>query len=128
MPMSTPEAQREYQRLWIAKRRADFFADKYCVSCSSIERLELDHIDPSTKEHHAIWSWSKARRDIEIAKCQILCHDCHLKKTSAENSTATHGSRTYYMEHKCRCDKCIVAASEYRQNQRKGLYKPTMPS
>ena len=48
---------RDYQRQWVARRRAEFFAGKACVRCGSQERLELDHIDPKLKVAHQIWSW-----------------------------------------------------------------------
>lgn len=83
MPMATREEQREYQRQWVAKRRSDFFLGKSCAECGSVEQLELDHVDRATKVHHAIWSWSQVRREAEIAKCQILCHDCHKAKSHA---------------------------------------------
>lgn len=86
---------RAYKREWIAARRAAYFADKCCAQCGSTERLELDHIVPSTKEHHAIWSWSKSRRDAELLKCQPLCHDCRQRKTSAENSARMMGKPFY---------------------------------
>ncbi|BCP02499.1 hypothetical protein MINTM018_52680 (plasmid) [Mycobacterium intracellulare] len=78
------ETMRAYQRKWIADRRAAYFADKLCVQCGAAERLELDHIIPESKEHSAIWSWSQARRDAELKKCQVLCHDCHQAKTTEE--------------------------------------------
>ena len=90
--MATKEEQREYQRKWIAKRRADFFADKICVRCGNDETLELDHIDPAQKVSHNVWSWSAARRDQEISKCQVLCHDCHLAKT-VENGDMSYGEQ-----------------------------------
>lgn len=62
-------------------RRAAFFADKVCVKCGATEQLELDHIDRRQKKHHAIWSWSEKRREAEIAKCQVLCRECHIDKT-----------------------------------------------
>ncbi|MEM1416560.1 MAG: HNH endonuclease [Myxococcota bacterium] len=65
----------------MADRRARFFAGKSCVKCGSVERLELDHIDPAQKVTHSIWSWSQARREAEIAKCQVLCRRCHKRKT-----------------------------------------------
>ncbi len=77
---------REYGRKWVARRRADYFKDKFCVVCKSIANLELDHIDRSTKVSHCIWSWSQLRRDAELIKCQVLCNRCHLIKTCAENS------------------------------------------
>lgn len=79
--MATKEAQREYQKLWVARRRADWFKNKSCALCGSQENLELDHIDPSTKVHHAVWSWSEQRRSAELAKCRHLCAVCHMEKT-----------------------------------------------
>lgn len=52
-----------------------------CVRCAGTEKLQFDHIDPKTKSCHKIWTWSKARRDIELAKCQLLCERCHIQKT-----------------------------------------------
>lgn len=80
----TGEQKREYQREWMRKRREEFFSDKSCVKCNSIDSLELDHINPATKVSHSIWSWSKARRDEELAKCQVLCENCHKEKSATE--------------------------------------------
>lgn len=100
--------QKEYQRLWQKKRRLSFFIDKKCVKCGSIDRLELDHIDPKTKISHCIWSWTKERRELEIAKCQVLCHKCHLLKTDEEyKSSRIHGGYYYYKKMKCKCKKCL---------------------
>lgn len=73
-----------YHARWIAKRRADYFEGKRCVRCGSTKKLELDHKDPDAKVSHCIWSWRESRRMAEIAKCQILCHECHRKKTAEE--------------------------------------------
>ena len=81
MPYADRLKQNEWARKWIAARRAAFFNGKSCAKCGSCGRLELDHIDPETKVHHSIWSWSESRRVIETAKCQVLCHACHLDKT-----------------------------------------------
>jgi 5-methylcytosine-specific restriction endonuclease McrA len=82
MPYKNPKQQNEYQRLWRAKRRKDWFdANGPCVKCGSFTDLELDHIDESTKVTHGVWSWSEKRRSEELAKCQILCKKCHLEKT-----------------------------------------------
>lgn len=77
----TGDKKREYDREWVRKRRATFFAGKCCVKCGSTESLELDHIDPAEKVSHAIWSWREERRLAEAAKCQVLCYKCHKKKT-----------------------------------------------
>jgi hypothetical protein len=111
--------QREYQRQWIAKRRSDFFADKYCVTCSSRDRLELDHIDPSIKVDHRIWSWSQQRREAEITKCQVLCYDCHQQKTITFLSGTTHGTDSMYKKYQCRCFLC----KEYKAERNRRRYR-----
>jgi 5-methylcytosine-specific restriction endonuclease McrA len=88
MPMATPEAQREYQRNWVAKRRLDWFSNKACAWCGSCDNLELDHIDPATKISHNIWSWSVERRNRELEKCQVLCAPCHINKTTINGDHA----------------------------------------
>lgn len=108
MGYADPNEQREYQREWNANRRATWFAGQTCVQCGSIDRLELDHVDPSTKITHNIWSWSLERRLAEIAKCQVLCHDCHLAKTAVDRMPA-HGKCSRYDRYKCRCDPCRAA-------------------
>lgn len=83
MPYSDPDQQREYMRQWIAARRAAYFSGKSCAKCGSTEKLELGHVDPTQKVDHKIWSWRVSRREAELAKCQVLCADCHTEKTVA---------------------------------------------
>lgn len=87
MPYADPEAQKKYQREWFAARRAAWFADKVCDApgCEISEDLELDHIDPSIKVSHRIWSWSEERRTAELAKCRPLCSEHHLEKSRTEH-------------------------------------------
>jgi len=81
----TGEKKREYQRQWMAARRAEWFAENGpCALCGSWDDLELDHVDPATKVHHVVWSWSKARREAELAKCRALCETCHKAKSKTE--------------------------------------------
>lgn len=85
----------------------------------SSEKLELDHIDPSTRVSHAVWSWAKNRREEELAKCQVLCHDCHVKKTNKETyKPRKHGTVTKYHKDKCRCDLCKAAATKAKRDYR----------
>jgi hypothetical protein len=122
MPLATPEAQREYQRQWVARRRAAFFGDKCCEWCRSTERLELHHRDPSKKESHAIWSWSRARRLAEIAKCIVLCRSCHqrahgeARRVEAElrNPCGTYAA----YKRGCHCVSCRAANTEYERDRR----------
>lgn len=86
MPYKDKEKQRQFQREWCAKRRREYFNGKRCAQCHTPSDLELDHIDPATKVHHCIWSWSKPRRDAELAKCQPLCRSCHIQKSIVDNT------------------------------------------
>jgi len=107
MSYKDPEVQRKYVREWIAKRRADWLSDKCCVVCGSTRALEVDHIDSSTKVSHNVWSWSKERREAELAKCQVFCHKHHVQKTwEKDRARAVHGSQSMYCKHGCRCQLC----------------------
>lgn len=49
-------------------------------------QLDLDHIDKTTKANKGNSrafepSWSKVRVKVELAKCQVLCKNCHALKT-----------------------------------------------
>lgn len=119
MPCTTPELQRAYQRDWIANRRHEFFRGKRCTACGATKELELDHIDPATKAHHGIWSWSADRRAAEILKCQVLCRECHILKTLNDNGLAPvdHGSQKMYARG-CRCTPCKAAHAKHARDYR----------
>ena len=56
-----------------------FKAEHYC-------QLDLDHVVQGTKHkslrHHSYEpSWSMPRIKAELAKCQVLCKNCHAEKT-----------------------------------------------
>lgn len=117
MGYKNTEQQREYQRQWMANRRAAYLADKACIVCGCTDDLEVDHVDRSLKISHRIWSWSNERRDAELSKCQILCKTHHAEKTSIEKSRPiTHGNSGY--DRGCRCTECYYAHSE-RMKMRK---------
>lgn len=111
---------REYQKKWLAARRAAWFSDKVCAKCGSVARLELDHVDRTIKVTHAVWGWAKQRRDEELAKCQALCYVCHKAKTSAELRALfmrpefqCDGIHRGAYRKGCRCDKCKEANRLY---------------
>lgn len=111
MPFKLKQDKQKYQREWCAKRREEYFKDKSCLECGSTYRLELDHIDPDDKLSHRIWSWSKQRRELELSKCQVLCHDHHLEKTIQdlkEMPSRKHGTLRGYLLYSCRCESCIT--------------------
>lgn len=84
-----PERAKRFKRARNYRRRRNMrlewiAANGPCRHCGSTERLEIDHIDPSTKQYKPNTLWkhcSKAIRDMELAKCQVLCHSCHWDKT-----------------------------------------------
>lgn len=79
MPYKDKNKARSYQANWIRNRRQIFFEDKSCLVCGSNENLVLHHRNPEEKESHKIWSWSDKRRFAEIAKCDVLCQNCHIE-------------------------------------------------
>lgn len=112
MPMATKLLQREYSRKWIAKRRAEYFRDKSCSKCCSKDRLEIHHVFRETKVSHSVWSWSKDRREIELAKCVVLCWECHQEETRKERyRPIRHGTATGYRRG-CRCNECRIGRAE----------------
>jgi 5-methylcytosine-specific restriction endonuclease McrA len=58
-----------------------------CTRCGTIANLQFDHIDRHTKEFPVskMWSLSEKRFWAEIAKCQILCNECHKIKSKENN-------------------------------------------
>lgn len=120
------ESKRRFARDAVRRNRAEYFDGKSCVKCGSTRNLELDHIDPSQKTSHRIWTWSPERRAAELAKCQVLCHDCHLEKTSAERAARVKCGTEWAYRKGCRCDLCRSEVSKIRKarDRRKKLVEP----
>jgi hypothetical protein len=112
-PNSPLVQRRRYaQRMDEAK---DLLGNK-CALCGSTKDLEFDHIDRSTKSF-TISTWIARKRWSailqELAKCQLLCRDCHERKSLDEQGgPAKHGSLTTYSHHHCRCVPCKKAWNE----------------
>lgn len=122
MPIMDIEERRRYQREWLAARRSKWFRDKICADCGASEGLELDHVDPSKKVTHRIWSWSKERRDEELKKCVARCESCHRKRSSEQlrkllTKPWVHGRVVTYLGHGCRCDECKARYKIHRRWQ-----------
>ena len=71
-----------------SKKMCDYLRRHPCVDCteSDIRVLHFDHvrgvkIDEVTSMVHAGCSWKKILN--EIAKCEVRCANCHIKRTSA---------------------------------------------
>ena len=79
MPYRNPEALREYQRRWVAERRAAALEGKACARCGDTDGpFDFHHVDPAEKVTHKVWSLSAAKRAAELAKCIVLCRSCHI--------------------------------------------------
>jgi hypothetical protein len=117
---------REYMKKWIASRRIKAIQQLggKCVQCGSTERLEFDHIirgsqDPKSRGGQGVmWTFSEKRLQAELAKCQLLCHDCHWKKTledlGIKSAKGTHGTLSAYRY--CgppKCEECKAVKREY---------------
>lgn len=114
MPIKNNEKRKEYARVWIKKRREDYFNGKVCTDCGSIKNLLIHHLDPNTKESHRIWSWSEERRNRELSKCIVLCGSCHQKR----HRPVTHGSRIMFQNYGCRCELCKEGYRKYWREYR----------
>ncbi len=87
---------------WLAKEGP-------CVSCGTWKQLEMDHIKSTDKEASTVWSWKAERREAELAKCQVLCKSCHLRKTSWTRLSRVTHSLSMYQIMRCRCKICKAA-------------------
>jgi len=107
-----------------------------CVRCGTSEgQLHLDHKDASKKTMRAsdLHSVNDQKFENEIKNLQILCNDCHLKKTredwdySDRTPRVGHGSFWFYKKYRCRCPACCKAykdkQKEWRQDQKKNKLK-----
>ena len=118
----TGEQKREYQRRWMQARRnkAIEYLGSSCADCGSSDRLEFDHKVRELKAANIAtllsrkWEVLKA----ELDKCQLLCGDCHLLKTTKENSIDhTHGNVQRY-DKGCRCSDCRASKATSMRKSR----------
>ena len=100
-PERTKREQREYY-LKNKERLSEYSKQRYnerkqiliehlggcCVKCNTTENLEFDHINPSTKEEESIATIGTDKAMEVIDKFQLLCHDCHQKKSDAQKAAA----------------------------------------
>ncbi len=116
VPYKDKAKQAAYQNASNKRRRAEWItAHGPCKRCGSQKQLEVDHIDPKKKVDHKVWSWSKTRREAELAKCQVLCRKCHQKKTTAQSyAKMRHGTTRMRRKGGCACIACMKAVADER--------------
>ena len=132
MAQDRREYMREYQRKWMAARRAKAIETLggRCAWCGSTDRLEIDHIRPARADGYrspggGMWSWAWDRILAELGKCWLLCHECHRVKTRDDMPDILHGTPSMWHNLRCRCQLCRdwMAASkrDYRARKRAQL-------
>lgn len=109
---------REYslRRYHERRTRALILLGGKCVQCGSEHRLELDHIDPTTKEIDVSkFNVAEDRFWEEVmGKCQLLCRSCHQRK-SAQVRAVPHGGGVSGRRN-CQCLPCKARKNEYMRN------------
>lgn len=76
----------------VVGRVLDYLATHPCVDCGEddIIVLQFDHRDPAEKKYDISWmlKWQKTWNliEAEIAKCDVRCANCHVRRTAKENS------------------------------------------
>ena len=115
MGYSDPAYMRAYQAEWKKRRREEWLKEHGpCSKCGSGSQLNVHHIDPSIKFTHKIWTYSKEKREAELAKCIVLCDPCHREHHMPEE--LVHGHNGYCRG--CRCDVCREGHRISMQNWR----------
>jgi hypothetical protein len=114
----TKEQFREYQRnrsrerLALARERLG----GACARCGTTENLEFDHVDPAAKvrEVSASVCLSLEKFLLEVDRCQLLCHACHVDK-SVENGDLRHTGHGEGAKGRngCKCEPCKVQRNAY---------------
>lgn len=126
MPRKSREEYNAYMNNYMkeryARRREEAVAalGGKCVSCGTTENLEFDHIDPAGKDFAMARAsaFSEKRWQAELAKCQLLCGDCHKAKHATQHPCGT--VHRYWAG--CKCGPCKGANSKYNadyKNRRK---------
>lgn len=104
MPFADPEEKRAYDKRYfsenrerkaaydreVRERNASYvdahLAENPCVDCGEddAEVLEFDHVgEKITHVSHAVHRcWSIAALAREIAKCEVVCANCHRRRTN----------------------------------------------
>lgn len=121
--MSEQEYQRNYQLQRYHRRHAQAIVilGGKCVKCGATEDLQIDHVDPATKEIELskLWGVSEERWKRELAKCQLLCRPCHKTKTSSEQRRDVHGTWGMIRNRKCKCDVCKAFFNAYQRDYKR---------
>lgn len=84
-----PEKDKQ-RKITVRKQYYQYMLDKQCILCdeASLPCLQFDHREPEHKKFQiskgiaGAFPWSTILQ--EIAKCDILCANCHAKRTAKQ--------------------------------------------
>lgn len=98
--MPGPEVKNSRQRAWALRNQEwlnEYKAQQGCAVCGERDPvvLQFDHVEPKMKlayrfnQHRGGFgiAWNLLgveKRAAELAKCQVLCANCHCRKTHEE--------------------------------------------
>ena len=128
-------ANSEYMRNYMAKRYHDkrnaiiSTLGGKCARCGRKDNLHIDHKDASKKTFRAadIHSISDEKVKEGLKGLQLLCEDCHKKKTREAWDFGTnkshHGTAWHYRRYGCRCPACTKAFKESKVRERERVKK-----
>lgn len=90
--------------------------------CGSVEFLEFDHIDPASKKFNItdMKNHSEEVFQAELAKCQLLCQDCHRTKSNPNADKLIHGTWNA-LRKKCKCDICRAFRAQHQRAYRASI-------
>lgn len=92
-PKPLPKGKKVSQNERVQKKKefhVDYLKSHPCVVCGEddIVVLEFNHIDPTTKEYNVSQllnnNYSISLLKKEISKCEVLCANCHKRKTAKQ--------------------------------------------
>jgi len=119
---------RAYRKIKYPERREKILAHLggKCAACGARDGLQVDHIDPRSKSFDVMkigQSFCWKRLVVELKKCQLLCSECHSRKTVSERGSVwargTHGTLSAYRY--CgppKCPECRAAKRAWTRSYR----------
>jgi len=87
-----------------------------CVICGSEEELNIHHMDPDLKTAEKIWGLPFEKREEELSRCIVVCHECHVDIHSSlrrqKRKTRIHPDRATLLCRHCGEEKPIGSKKE----------------
>lgn len=78
------------RRIEVKTKIHEYLSNHPCVKCgeNGVPCLQFHHLDPSKKSFNVADCKDRSWRlvQLEIAKCEVLCANCHAKETALSNN------------------------------------------